>query len=124
MHVLKYLPKQTQVSLVSTRALDIVEENVSDKSLSTYRGDAGVIGHHQAADSVGGGQVRRLPGQGHLDASRTPGDEIGQFTLPDPLETFMHLQSAETGLHAVQTSKTLPLVAIWNGNTVTPKKLC
>lgn len=63
---------------------------------STYRGDAGVVGHHQAADSVGRGQVRGLPGQSHLDAGGTPGNEAGQFTLPDPLEAFVHLQQSQS----------------------------
>lgn len=60
--------------------------------LSAYRRDAGVVGHHQAAHSVSRGQVWGPPGQGHLDAGRTPGNEVGKFALPDPLEAFMHLK--------------------------------
>ncbi len=54
-----------------------------------------MVGHHQAADSVGRGQVRGLPGQRHLDAGGTPGNEAGKFALPDPLEAFVHLQSGQ-----------------------------
>lgn len=54
-----------------------------------------MVGHHQAADPVGRGQVRRPPGQGHLDAGGTPGDEAGQFTLPDPLEAFVDLKEPQ-----------------------------
>lgn len=50
-----------------------------------------MVGHHQAADPVGRGEVRGLPGQSHLDAGGTPGNEAGEFTLPDPLEAFMNL---------------------------------
>lgn len=54
-----------------------------------------MVGHHQAADSVGRGQVRGLPGQSHLDAGRTPRNEAGKFSLPDPLEAFVHLQTSQ-----------------------------
>lgn len=64
----------------------------SKSVLSAYRRDAGVVGHHQAAHSVSRGQVWGPPGQGHLDAGRTPGNEVGKFALPDPLEAFMHLK--------------------------------
>lgn len=54
-----------------------------------------MVGHHQAADSVGRRQVRGLPGQGHLDAGGTPGNEAGEFSLPDPLEAFVHLKKRQ-----------------------------
>lgn len=70
------------------------QENHHEKigaSCETHRGDAGVVGHHEPADPVGGGQVGRLPGQGHLDAGGAPGDEVGQLPLPDPLQALVHL---------------------------------
>lgn len=55
-----------------------------------------MVGHHQAADSVGRGQVWGLPGQSHLNAGGTPGNEAGEFTFPDPLEAFMHLYQSQS----------------------------
>lgn len=63
-----------------------------------------MVGHHQAADSVSGGQVRGLSGQRHLDAGGTPGNETGEFTFPDPLEAFMHLQSDHVCVNKVPSS--------------------
>lgn len=64
-----------------------------------------MIGHHQTADPVGRRQVRGPPGQSHLDAGGAPGNEAGQFPLPDPLETFVHLPESQServrGLTAV-----------------------
>lgn len=64
----------------------------------THRGDVGVVCHHQAADTVCRRQVRGLPGQCHLDAGRAPGDEVGQFPLPDPLQALVNLGRHEQGL--------------------------
>ena len=56
--------------------------------------DAGVIGQHESRDSVRVLNVGRLPGERHLDASRTPGDELRQLAFPDPLKAFVNLTTA------------------------------
>lgn len=61
----------------------------------THRGDVGVVCHHQPADAVCGGQVGGFAGQSHLDAGRTPGDEVGQLSLPDPLQALVNLVGRE-----------------------------
>jgi len=67
------------------------------QSGGTHGGDVGVVCHHEAADAVCGRQVRGLAGQGHLDAGGTPGDEVGQLPLPDPLQTLVNLVGRERG---------------------------
>ena len=54
-----------------------------------------MVGHHEPADPVGRRQVRRLPRQGHLDAGRAPGDEVGQLPFPDPLQALVDLGRAQ-----------------------------
>lgn len=50
-----------------------------------------MVCHHEAADAVCGWQVGGLARQSHLDAGRTPGDEVRQLPLPDPLQTLVNL---------------------------------
>lgn len=64
-----------------------------------------MVGHHQAADSVGRGQIRRLPGQSHLDAGGAPGNKAGKFTLPDPLEAFVNLRRGLSKILTVGSPK-------------------
>lgn len=54
-----------------------------------------MVGHHEPADSVGRGQVGRLPRQGHLDAGWAPGNEVGQLPFPDPLQALVDLRWAQ-----------------------------
>lgn len=54
-----------------------------------------MVRHHEAADTVCRWQVRGLAGQSHLDAGGTPGDEVGQFPLPDPLQALVDLVGRE-----------------------------
>lgn len=55
-----------------------------------------MIGHHQTADSVGRWQVWGPPRQCHLDAGGAPGNETGKLSLPNPLETFVHLSNSQS----------------------------
>ena len=57
----------------------------------TDRRDARVIGEHESADSVSRLDVWRLPGECHLDAGRTPRNELRQLALTYSLQTFMDL---------------------------------
>lgn len=54
-----------------------------------------MVCHHQPADAVCGGQVGGLAGQSHLDAGGPPGDEVGQLSLPDPLQALVNLVGRE-----------------------------
>lgn len=54
-----------------------------------------MVCHHQPADAVCGGQVGGLAGQSHLDAGGPPGDEVGQLSLPDPLQALVNLVGQE-----------------------------
>lgn len=67
-----------------------------------HRGDVGVVRHHEAADTVCGRQVWGLAGQSHLDAGGTPGDEVGQFPLSDPLQALVDLVGREQRVMAEQ----------------------
>lgn len=84
-----------------------------------------MVGHHQAADSVGRGQVRGLPGQSHLDAGGTPGNEAGKFTLPDPLEAFVHLQKSQLKKKKVKIfSKRVNTLGIHKNKDIVHSYLC
>jgi len=48
--------------------------------------DAGVVGHHQSADFVGGFDVGTLLAECDLDGGWSPVDEVGQLLLPDSLQ--------------------------------------
>ena len=47
----------------------------------TNGGDAGMIGEHESANPMRRRRIWGFLGQGHLHASRTPGDEFGQATF-------------------------------------------
>ena len=56
-----------------------------------YRRDARVVGEHEPAHAVVGLHVRRAAGEGDLDRSRAPGDEVRELPLPDAKERLVHL---------------------------------
>lgn len=61
-----------------------------------------VIGQHHAADLVVSGYVGRLLGQSHLDAGRSPRNEVAQFALADSLQRFVHLSGVHLSLDYIQ----------------------
>lgn len=67
-----------------------------------------MVCHHQAADAVCGRQVGGLARQSHLDAGRTPGDEVGQLSLPDPLQALVNLVGREPARGRKAVGKAAP----------------
>ena len=65
--------------------------------------DARVIREHHAADLVRSGDVRALLREGDLNGGRTPWDEVGKFTLSNPLQGLVHLRGVNVALDDVKT---------------------
>ena len=53
-----------------------------------------MVRHHDAADPIRASfllAVHALLGERHLDGGRAPGDEVGELSLADPEEGFVHV---------------------------------
>jgi len=61
-----------------------------------------MVGQHEATDSVCRLDVRRLPRQCNLDASWTPGYELGKLPLSDALQALVYLSGIYLSLDDVQ----------------------
>lgn len=72
--------------------------------------DRGVVGKHHSGDLVRGFDVGRLFRERHLDRGRTPRDEVGQLTLTDALERFVHLSRVHLTLDDVQDRDVPPIL--------------
>jgi len=59
----------------------------------TYCGYTRVIGQHKAADTMCRLNVRRLARQSHLNACRSPRDELRQLAVANTLQALVHLIS-------------------------------
>ena len=74
-----------RVGVPAVQLLELAVEHVEDVA------DRGVVCKHHTADFLLRLDVRALLGEGYLQRSRSPWNELSQFALTDSLQGLMHL---------------------------------
>jgi hypothetical protein len=82
-----------------------------NRDLSTYCGNAGVVGQHQPAHPVRHRDVRAPLGQRHLDACWAPRDKGRQAALPNTQQALVHVCWVDLALDHVEDGDVAALLA-------------
>jgi len=70
-----------------------------------YCRNAGMVGQHKTADAMCRLDVRRFARQSHLNAGRTPRDELCQLAFTDPLQALVYLIATTSVRHSFNDNR-------------------